>query len=37
MTQLHLILQSSQNIKIFVMTNEEMRTEFQEINDAQML
>jgi len=35
--QLHLILKSSQNMKIFIMTSEEMREEFKEINDAQML
>jgi len=36
-TRLHLILKSSQNVKIFIMTSEEMREEFREINDAQML
>ncbi len=36
-TQLHSILKSSQNVKIFIMTSEEMREEFREINDAQML
>ncbi len=36
-TQLHLILKSSQNVKIFIMMSEEMREEFREINDAQML
>ncbi len=34
---MHSILKSSQNMKIFVMTSEEMREEFKEINDAQML
>ncbi len=37
MTRLHSILKSSQDVKIFVMTSEEMRKEFREINDAQML
>ncbi len=37
MMQLHLILKSSQNMKIFIMMSEEMREEFKEINDAQML
>ncbi len=37
MTRLHSILKSSQNVKIFIMTSEEMREEFREINDAQML
>ena len=37
MMQLHLILKSSQNVKIFIMMSEEMREEFKEINDAQML
>ncbi len=36
-TRLHLILKSSQNVKIFIMMSEEMRKEFREINDAQML
>ncbi len=36
-TRLHSILKSSQNVKIFIMTSEEMREEFREINDAQML
>ena len=36
-TRLHSILKSSQEVKIFVMTSEEMRKEFREINDAQML
>jgi len=36
-TQLHSILKSSQNVKIFIMMSEEMREEFREINDAQML
>jgi len=36
-TRLHLILKSSQNVKIFIMMSKEMRDEFQEINDAQML
>jgi len=36
-TRLHLILKSSQDVKIFIMTSEEMREEFREINDAQML
>ncbi len=36
-TRLHSILKSSQDVKIFVMTSEEMREEFREINDAQML
>ncbi len=36
-TRLHLILKSSQNVKIFIMMSEEMREEFREINDAQML
>ena len=36
-TRLHSILKSSQNVKIFVMMSEEMREEFREINDAQML
>jgi len=36
-TWLHLILKSSQNVKIFIMMSEEMREEFREINDAQML
>ncbi len=36
-TRLHSILKSSQDVKIFVMTSEEMRKEFKEINDAQML
>ncbi len=34
MTQLHLILKSSQNVKIFIMMSEEMREEFRKINDA---
>ncbi len=37
MTRLYLILKSSQDVKIFIMMSEEMRDEFQEINDAQML
>ncbi len=37
MTRLHLILKSSQNVKIFIMMSKEMREEFREINDAQML
>ncbi len=36
-TRLHLIFKLSQDVKIFVMTSEEMREEFREINDAQML
>ncbi len=36
-TRLHSTLKSSQNVKIFIMTSEEMRKEFREINDAQML
>ncbi len=36
-TRLHSILKSSQNVKIFIMMSEEMREEFKEINDAQML
>ncbi len=36
-TRLHSILKLSQNVKIFIMTSEEMREEFREINDAQML
>ncbi len=36
-TRLHSILKSSQDVKIFIMTSEEMRKEFREINDAQML
>ncbi len=36
-TRLHSILKSSQDVKIFIMTSEEMREEFIEINDAQML
>ncbi len=36
-TWLHLILKSSQNMKIFIMMSEEMHKEFKEINDAQML
>jgi len=36
-TRLHSILKSSQDVKIFVMMSEEMRKEFREINDAQML
>ncbi len=36
-TRLHLILKSSQDVKIFVMMSEEIREEFREINDAQML
>jgi len=36
-TWLHLILKSSQNVKIFIMMSEEMREEFREINDTQML
>ena len=35
--QLHLILKSSESVKIFVIISEEMREEFKEINDAQML
>ena len=37
MTQLYSILQSSQNVKIFVMTSEKMRLKFQETRDAQIL
>ena len=38
MTKLYSILQSSQNVKIFVMTSEEMRSMYQEdIENAQML
>ncbi len=36
-TRLHSILKSSQDVKIFIMMSEEMREEFREINDAQML
>ena len=37
-TKLHSILQSSQNVKIFVITNKEMRSMYQEdIENAQML
>jgi len=36
-TRLHSILKSSQDVKIFIMMSEEMRKEFREINDAQML
>ncbi len=36
-TWLHLILKSSQDVKIFVMMSEEIRKEFREISDAQML
>jgi len=36
-TRLHSILKSSQNVKIFIMMSKEMREEFKEINDAQML
>jgi len=35
--RLHSILKSSQDVKIFIMMSEEMREEFREINDAQML
>ena len=35
---MHSILQSSQNVKIFAMTSEEMRSVYQkDIEDAQML
>jgi len=37
MTRLHSILKSSQEVKIFIMTSKEMREEFREISDAQML
>ena len=37
MTWLHLILKSSQDVKIFVIMSEKMRKEFKEINDVQML
>ncbi len=37
MTQLHSILKSSQKVKIFIMMSKEMREEFKEINDTQML
>jgi len=36
-TWLHSILKSSQNVKIFIMMSKEMREEFREINNAQML
>ncbi len=36
-TWLYSILKLSQDVKIFIMTSEEMREEFREINDAQML
>ncbi len=36
-TRLYSILKSSQEVKIFIMTRKEMREEFREINDAQML
>jgi len=36
-TRLHSIFKLSQDVKIFVMTSEEMREEFREINDAQIL
>ncbi len=36
-TRLHSILKSSQSMKIFIMMSEEMREEFKEINDTQML
>ncbi len=36
-TRLHSILKSLQDVKIFIMTSEEMREEFRKINDAQML
>ena len=37
MMQLHLILKSSESVRIFIMMSEEMHEKFKEINDAQML
>ncbi len=36
-TRLHLILKSSENVKIFVMTANDMRSELKNSSDAQML
>ena len=36
-SQLHSILQSFQKMKIFIIINKEMRSEFQRTRDAQML